>query len=924
MSDIPQVVDGDTGFAGVNSRLDPSLVPASYVSAAVNRRFERGVIQNRWGVVRPGWGGLWATTSLAVETFANSAYMLGTTFAGLEDKQFSCANTGDDPSTKVFPNGTRITTVTTGNAAVTVDALATGNFTMEYPSGPTVFPGPIVGMMTYRDPETAKDMLLVAVNAARSSDGGQGIVYVLRPGQSQRSMIDSETVDLNGHDFYDAVKFVQAANSVVMIRPGPGRYYFLGSQVNSGTDTITLHVQPEFKTGARVQFMSIGRTQLGSAVSGTVCWVSVDSSAGVILYADAARTTAIDLTATTSSDRYYLEVVETDNWWSEQTIPSSGSTGVAPAGINDSRPLLMASTLTVQNPLDAGFSTIPSSLSLVASDTTADTVTIPAHRLIPGDKVLIDGVTAGAGLGNTTYYVYPGSPNTIKFYRDTAGQGTAELDSLSGVHRRAVLTAVLTGGVVTSITVTDGGAGYGSPDPAITLSGGGGSTQGTAHAVMDGGSITSVVVDTGGSGYSSAPAVAIDMPATLVDITGSITAGFLTKSGASGALIPSAREGIYFANRLMVLYGPDNLAVSDILDPLHYAPLRNEFKLNTGGNDKVVALYAFNETTLVIFKERSILAVTEIYGDLSNVRLVELTREFGCAAPLSITSTGADLIFLSSRGVATLAQTQFGLQQSVVVPLSDDVQNLIGEIDQTLVSQAVGVYFDNRYILSVPSETGDGSNDMTIVYNFLNKAWEGKWNGSLLAPRYFGRIVVGSKDRLIWADKSKFVHYFDDEALVDYGSDQLDIATSITTRGYTCGVPEHKMWTDIKMRLGTYNPTYSMVMKMDSVASSQTLVTDETKSRTTYYTYGTAAYDATNAGDDFLSADREDYSVVPGLMCGVNGWKASLHQKINEKFRCKKHGATAQLQLTTSQGSAELYSTWVAAIPYRMYGRTDS
>ena len=72
------------------------------------------------------------------------------------------------------------------------------------------------------------------------------------------------------------------------------------------------------------------------------------------------------------------------------------------------------------------------------------------------------------------------------------------------------------------------------------------------------------------------------------------------------------REGLYFQNRLLLLYGNDYLAVSDVLDPLHYSPILNEFKLNTGSNDRVVALYPFNSTTLLVFKERSVLAVENL------------------------------------------------------------------------------------------------------------------------------------------------------------------------------------------------------------------------------------------------------------------------------------------------------------------------
>ena len=216
--------------------------------------------------------------------------------------------------------------------------------------------------------------------------------------------------------------------------------------------------------------------------------------------------------------------------------------------------------------------------------------------------------------------------------------------------------------------------------------------------------------------YSDTPTATVAMPSTLVDVTTSNVTGSIKRSSASGSSVPPGREGLYFQNRLLLLYGNDYLAVSDVLDPLHYSPILNEFKLNTGSNDKVVALYPFNSTTLLVFKERSVLAVENLYGDLSTTRLTEITREFGCVSQASIAGTGSDVIFLSQRGIISLRQTEFGISQSVVVPLSDQIQNLVDEIDQAFWSQACATYFANRYILLIAV--------LLIVLNVVNTVGE--------------------------------------------------------------------------------------------------------------------------------------------------------------------------------------------------------
>jgi hypothetical protein len=366
--------------------------------------------------------------------------------------------------------------------------------------------------------------------------------------------------------------------------------------------------------------------------------------------------------------------------------------------------------------------------------------------------------------------------------------------------------------------------------------------------------------------------------------------------------------------------------VSDVLDPLHYSPILNEFKLNTGANDAVVALYPFNTTTLIVFKERSILAVENLYGDLSTTRLTEVTREFGCVSQASIASTGSDIVFLSQRGVISLKQTEFGISQSVVLPLSDPIQDVIEEIDQANWVKSCAAYYNNRYILSVPVEGGNGTNTRTLVYNFLNQAWEGYWVGSLLIPRYYTRVIVAGTDTLCWADESGLIHNFDQNALQDrnrVGTIQ-QIATSVYFRGHSGENDiDHKQWTGLQFELSSWNPTYSITANFDGVNESYTVATNETKSRTAYYTYGSGTFATNNSGDNFLAPFRQDYSTLPGLRCNTSGFRAGLVQSFSHKARLRRHSVTMQPVVTTTTGALTIHSVKSIAIPFRLYGKTD-
>lgn len=941
MADLPQIGAIDDGFVGVISRIEPALIPTSYVSGAVNRRFEDQVIKNRWGIVQPKWGGKWQKASRVVTVTSNSVGAPPVSGTTIPQDTIICS----DPvaNVLVFANGTRCLLDNSTNCIFSTAAISfTGppvNRTVQFYSSTDPFDD-ILGVLPYRDPDTGASALIVATNEVRTSDGGQGKMYCVRPNQSPVE------IPLNGHDIYLPVRLIQATNGVVMLRPGNARYYFdsitglvLDTIENEGggaillendnvlsqeaSTEINLNVVPDLGTGDIVTVGSVGEVAplwTGSTSSGQgfqfyVNVVNTEVSLHLTLADARAKTNSLPLNPENNA-RYYIELASnTTGYDLAQDIVNN---------LNDGMPLMMSGNATYPSALDAGFNRIPSTLSIVGSDPTGDTITVYNHNFIPGDQVTLSNVSGSSSVDSKIYYVFPTDNNTLKLFSGP----TEETDSLNDAGR-AIIELTTSGTApnitITGVTILNQGAGY-LAAPTITVSATGLiTTPASLSATVTNGKVTSVTINAGGA-YSNTPTASVAMPSTLVDVDNSGITGSIKRSSASGAAVPPGREGLYFQNRLLLLYGNDYLAVSDVLDPLHYSPVLNEFKLNTGSNDKVVALYPFNSTTLLVFKERSVLAVENLYGDLSTTRLTEITREFGCVSQSSIAGTGSDVIFLSQRGIISLRQTEFGISQSVVLPLSDQIQNLVDEIDQAYWSNACATYYANRYIISVPIEGGDGTNQRTLVYNFLNKAWEGYWEGSLLIPRYWCRLVVAGTDALCWADESGLIHQFDPQALVDVNRTGIStqISTEVRFRGYTGeDNVDHKQWTDIQFELGNWNTRYSITAQFDGVNESYVVATDQTKDRTAYYTYGSGTYTASNTGDNFLSPYREDYSTQPVLRCGTNGWKAGLHQFFAHKARLRKHSASVQPLLTTDQGSLEIYSAKVIGIAYRLYGKND-
>lgn len=918
MPDIEQLVGQDDGFIGMNSRLNADLLPPQYVSLAINRRFEDQNIKNRWGVVRPKWGGLWVNGSFTANVSANSSTV--NTASGLAQvAPNTIVSCNPVASQLIFKNGTRLVSKSLDN---TNAVMSTAAYSFTYPN-PQTFQyyssttgiTDIVALLKYRDKTTGTQSLLVASNVARTADGGQGRVFLLRPNQAHLE------IPMNGHDFYDRVRLIQCGDSVVMLRPGSARYYFNGTDVNATTDTITLNVIPDLQTGDRVVIGQTGTETplwIGSTGSGQGfgIYVNVVGSAVTLHLTQADSLTGANklelASGLTSANRFFIELQNnTTSYDIAQGLESYQ---------NDGLPLIMEATYSggsdVQA-LDAGFTRIPESRSVVSADADADTITVPNHNFVAGDQVEIINSTGG-GVADGIFYVYPVDSNTLRLFQGS----TEETDSLNDAIRATF--SVQTSGSsptisVSGLTILNQGSGY-LTAPTITFS----PTGASFNATITDGKVTSTTSVSGGGAYTTAPTATASMPNTLVDITGSFTAT-IKKSSASGAAVPAGRDGLYFQNRLLMVYGNDFLAVSDVLDPLHYAKVTNDFKLNTGANDRVVSIAAFNSTTLVVFKQRSVLAIENLYGDLSNVRLTEVTREFGCVAPNSVVNTGSDLIFLSQRGIVSLKQTEFGIAQSVILPLSDSIQNLVDDIDETNWEKSCAAYFDNRYLLAHPTEGGDGTNDRVLSYNFLNQAWEGYWEGRLLNPKFFERVVVSGTERLVFADESGYVHNFDKDALFDRNATgtSYQIATRVEFRGYTGDAVEHKQWTDLHLELRNWDTRYDISVDFDGVSESLDIAESVTKDRSLYYKYGYSAYNPTNANDDFLAAYREDYSTLPVLRTGSNGFEVGLHQSYTHKARLKGHASAAQPILTTDRGSLIVANVKVVGIPFRLYGKND-
>jgi hypothetical protein len=227
-----------------------------------------------------------------------------------------------------------------------------------------------------------------------------------------------------------------------------------------------------------------------------------------------------------------------------------------------------------------------------------------------------------------------------------------------------------------------------------------------------------------------------------------VASGFVKSPGSIPAVGSTYRTmrsvgfGAYINNRFWIPDGRDQVAVSDYLDANVYDPFFQSFRANQGSNDYIVAIHPWREGAVLIFMRHSIWLAeinqfastdgTSFEIDTPVSRLALLTQEVGCVGRRTIQTAGNFVYFLADNGVHRL-DTALDLKlQGNTLPLSDPIADQLANLNYELADRAVGLYFDNRYYLSVPidgalvpGQDADGNNSL-FIYSALNQQWETK------------------------------------------------------------------------------------------------------------------------------------------------------------------------------------------------------
>lgn len=398
-----------------------------------------------------------------------------------------------------------------------------------------------------------------------------------------------------------------------------------------------------------------------------------------------------------------------------------------------------------------------------------------------------------------------------------------------------------------------------------------------------------------------------------------------TSLPASFLSIPNSNQATYYQNRLWVVDGKDTIAASDVLAFTDYDPLANEFNLNTGNSDYIVATFPFGQNSLIAFKNKSIMLLQNVEGALTDVTVTEVTRQVGLVGIDSVTSIGPDLAYVSNENInlLTLTSTNNSLQHKTL-PLSTRIKKIMSRVNWEVGYKINLGYWSNKLYVALPLDNSLVCNAVA-VYNFTTENWYGEWNfDSTINMCIQGWQVADylgvQRMHAITEDGRIFVT---DEGQNDIsGATVAEISTQLVTRAYDTSNLNHfqrRAYID----LATNRPKTSVSAFTEGASEESVLLTDQTYSRSQSWKFADSTYNLTNSSNDFNRAYRKDYSTGPlggnnpnppvpglpttGLQCGT-GFEPEMNQELRIPIISRRQGRLSWLEITNTQGFISVMS----------------
>lgn len=185
---------------------------------------------------------------------------------------------------------------------------------------------------------------------------------------------------------------------------------------------------------------------------------------------------------------------------------------------------------------------------------------------------------------------------------------------------------------------------------------------------------------------------------------------------------PKSLVMCWYGNRIWVLSN-DQLFFSDAYDTDYstsFDTTTNWYRIPVG---EARALVPTRDTGIIVLGKEAVWGIAPSATPAATDQPQPLTTSYGCVAGKTACVVGDDVYWLAQDGVRALKRTvQDKLQTGASYPLSYAMKDEIDSINWAYVEKACAVYFDNRYLLSLPTGSSTYNNTALVYFPAIN-AW---------------------------------------------------------------------------------------------------------------------------------------------------------------------------------------------------------
>ena len=372
---------------------------------------------------------------------------------------------------------------------------------------------------------------------------------------------------------------------------------------------------------------------------------------------------------------------------------------------------------------------------------------------------------------------------------------------------------------------------------------------------------------------------------------------------------PNADTAEYYGNRLFVPHGRDSIAVSDIADYTEYDWILSDFQVNTGQADELVRVFPWLNNTLIIFKQHSVFSITNVYGDLSETILNQVTGGVGAVGRRSMVAVGNDIFLMDFSGVYRIGQWYDNSPQVQALPVSDAIKPIVDSINWNAAAGIRANVRRERVYFAIPLKNAV-RNNVLIVFNLVTNAWESidTFDDPDFRIDDLVKAPYNGERRLFAIDRYKGLVVLLEQGKTDiFGNNytkELQIQFDVLSRGYL-GAGMRSNFQRVEIDTSSWNPNFSVNAYVDGT-NAKPLVSNKITDRTKYQVWGKPSWTPDNTKDDHANAYRQDYSVALPVMLGYNGIQIEREQEVSQRYRVKMFGRYCQLRIANTSGAVTL------------------